>query len=506
MQKLTIMLICLGLLTPAYAQSQQTNFFEKANIFFGRYVDGGLVDYAGIKSQSQDLQELLTLIANYDLQKASEIEIKTFQINTYNILVIKGIVDHYPVASPLTVAGFFDGQKYQVAGEMLTLNDLEKKRLLPQTQDPRLHLVLVCAALGCPALADFAYTPTLLEEQLQNRTSLLINDPDFVRIREDKVELSKIFKWYRQDFESAGGLIPFINGYRSMPLDEDISVGFYHYDWSLNQQAPSIESSDAEFLSNVQRFTPSALLGHRQWEFNLLNNFYTQDAIRNAEGQSFTLNGRQSFLTQTLQISYGASPANRLNLGLEVNFNHAWYSGPQSFSRSVIASVGPRLKVQPLAKVPRLSFQSTFLIPVSSDLESPLFVAHDRYTWNNQLFFDQNLGSDFQVFLEAGFLYRIARNSQQDNFFRTPLTAIISYFPIPRGTLFILGQYAPRFGTLRLQEQSDFGKIGYFTQLGLGAKYQLTPSLQIEGSYTNFVDSKRDGAGSTFNLGLRFIK
>jgi len=62
------------------------------------------------------------------------------------------------------------------------------------------------------------------------------------------------------------------------------------------------------------------------------------------------------------------------------------------------------------------------------------------------------------------------------------------------------------FSTLRNEEQSEFGRVGYFTQLGLGAKYQVTSNINIEASYTNFVASKRDGAGSTFNFGIRLIR
>ena len=43
-------------------------------------------------------------------------------------------------------------------------------------------------------------------------------------------------------------------------------------------------------------------------------------------------------------------------------------------------------------------------------------------------------------------------------------------------------------------------------QGGLGAKYQLTPELNLEVIYTNFFASKGEGAGETFNFGIVFIK
>ena len=58
------------------------------------------------------------------------------------------------------------------------------------------------------------------------------------------------------------------------------------------------------------------------------------------------------------------------------------------------------------------------------------------------------------------------------------------------------------FGSSRLYfERGD----GDFTQAGLGGKYQLFPQLQVEASYTNFIMGNTQGAGATFNIGVRYI-
>jgi hypothetical protein len=53
-----------------------------------------------------------------------------------------------------------------------------------------------------------------------------------------KIELSKIFEWYKKDFVSGGtSLLEYINQF----LDEPILITFYQakfqeYDWGLNEQ------------------------------------------------------------------------------------------------------------------------------------------------------------------------------------------------------------------------------------------------------------------------------
>ena len=135
------------------------------------------------------------------------------------------------------------------------------------------------------------------------------------------------------------------------------------------------------------------------------------------------------------------------------------------------------------------------------------FVNHDRYTWHTQLFTDFNIGSKFQVFLEEAIFYRIKNNDNQDgNFARLFFSGFLSYFPSSKVTVFGFGQYAPRFERLSNGFDSQFGLSQWFTQVGVGAKYQVMPQLGLELSYGNFVNSRRDGAGSVFNFGIRFIK
>ncbi|MGB0522347.1 MAG: hypothetical protein ACPGJS_05275 [Flammeovirgaceae bacterium] len=262
--------------------------------------------------------------------------------------------------------------------------------------------------------------------------------------------------------------------------------------------------------SNIQTYTPSALFGKGGFEINSFTNVYTQTAIRDREGNKVDINERQLFVTSLLQFTYGVSDKRRFNIGLDLNVNHAHYN-PQgegtSFNRTVISSIGPRIKWSPFAKIPRFSIQSSLTFPVASDLEgaeSGRFVVWDKKTWWTQLFFDKNIGQHFQLFLGADLLMRFDDFNFEQDFFRTPVSAFISYFPSSKITFYGMVQHSPAFG--KEGTLSDFGQIRWFTQAGVGGKYQLSDRLQFELSYTNFFQSRADGAGSTFNLGVRYIK
>lgn len=226
-------MITLGLL------SGITPFTEEANTLLSDQVSAGKVDYQAIKNDHRRIDALYQQIGDLSLDGISDAEKKAFYINAYNIITIYQVVENYPVKSPQEVDGFFDQKKHTVAGESLTLNELEKKKLLEPYQDPRVHFVLVCAATSCPPLADFAYEADQLDEQLDQKTRQALNNDQFIRVKEDQnsVEISKIFEWYQDDFiRKTASPLAFINQYRDKKIPSTYRVDYYEYDWTLNRQ------------------------------------------------------------------------------------------------------------------------------------------------------------------------------------------------------------------------------------------------------------------------------
>lgn len=210
------------------------SFFAQSDMFFKAYVSDGLVKYAQIKRDQATLKELIGYITKADIKSMDEKEQLAFYINAYNIWVIRHIVASYPVGSPMDIEGFFDVKQLVVAGESMTLNELENEKILVYG-DARVHFVLVCAAMACPRLANFSFAPERLEVQLTQQTTLALNDKQFLRTNNGQVLLSEIFKWYRDDFgQSDTDLVSFINQYRDKALPTQTSLGYYTYDWSLN--------------------------------------------------------------------------------------------------------------------------------------------------------------------------------------------------------------------------------------------------------------------------------
>lgn len=77
------------------------NFFAKADAFFKTIVSNGKVAYSKINDNQENLNSLLKLAESVSVSKDDANVYQAFWINAYNLTVIKGIIDNYPIKAPL---------------------------------------------------------------------------------------------------------------------------------------------------------------------------------------------------------------------------------------------------------------------------------------------------------------------------------------------------------------------------------------------------------------------
>jgi hypothetical protein len=234
-----IYILLLIAVSPLSTLAQQ-DFFDRTQLLLDRYVSNeGKVNYTALREDDTYLADAVYDIAHSNLDGRSMEYRTAFYINAYNVLVIRNVVDNWPLESPLDVKGFFDVLRFNVAGEMMTLNQLENEKLRKDDGDPRIHFALVCAASSCPPLSRNIIVPRLLRNLLQDMTRKALDTELMVRVDHPRktIYLSKIFEWYAADFGGGeDGIRNFINGYRLKPLPPAYELDYQAYDWSVNGQ------------------------------------------------------------------------------------------------------------------------------------------------------------------------------------------------------------------------------------------------------------------------------
>lgn len=207
------------------------------NKLLGKHVDlAGNVDYKGFIQDNQSLELYLKNLSQYIPSKAwSKNETLAYYINLYNAATIKLIVDNYPRNSIKDIPNRWKKTWIPVGNTITSLNDIEHE-VLRKMDEPRIHFAINCASFSCPKLLNVAFTAENMEQLLSKATIDFINDTDRNRFQKDRVELSRIFKWYKGDFTEQQSLLAYINMYLDQPVNKNAKVEYLPYDWSLNEQ------------------------------------------------------------------------------------------------------------------------------------------------------------------------------------------------------------------------------------------------------------------------------
>lgn len=232
-----------------YGRAAAEGIHDGWDVLLQMHVKNGLVDYNGFKEHENRLDDYLQQLAEIPTEQISGNEKFALYINAYNAYTIKLILQNFkngrPPVSIKDIGGFWSSpwsiRFAVVSGETLTLDNIEHDILRKEFDEPRVHFAVNCASRSCPPLLNKAYRGVLLDEQLQENTRKFLNDRHFTRMEGTTLYVSKIFKWFGEDFNDD---IPgFVRKHAGAQLQhvfeaggDRIVVKYLDYDWSLNSQ------------------------------------------------------------------------------------------------------------------------------------------------------------------------------------------------------------------------------------------------------------------------------
>lgn len=240
----SVLLCASVLLTPMAAQAQDWSLLDGllADHVAPREREGVSfhgVDYAAW-AQDPRYPQLLAQIEQYPLDTLQErAQTLAFYINVYNVYAIRMVIDNAPLVSIRDAGSLFSPVWKKPAGTLggrtVTLDEIEHQILRPMGE-PRIHFAIVCASLSCPNLRGEAFTAAALEQQLQAQTQdFLDNASKGLQSAGTRVQVSQIFDWFEEDFDSAGGVEAFVRRYRELPAQIRLRADI-PYNWNLNAQ------------------------------------------------------------------------------------------------------------------------------------------------------------------------------------------------------------------------------------------------------------------------------
>ncbi len=197
-----------------------------------------------------DLRRYLAAADTVHPATLSRPEALAFWLNLYNAGALEMATRAFKdgAESVLRVPGAFDAPMFTVAGEQLSLDDVEHGKIR-RFGDPRIHAALVCGSVSCPTLRYEPYRGDQLDAQLDDQLRRFLAGGGAVLDQDRRrVHLSRVFLWYGGDFtrpdhmptwlparssKLLGALRPWLDESASWIDSGRASVRFQNYDWGL---------------------------------------------------------------------------------------------------------------------------------------------------------------------------------------------------------------------------------------------------------------------------------
>jgi hypothetical protein len=223
----------------------------------GQTIDGiqnvATVDYDGIRNNPK-FTAYLQQLERCDPTQLPIAEQVTFWINAYNACCINLIVQH-EASTGIKIASINDLSTKEtvvwnnpkagiVNGQSVSLNHIEHDQLRRRFTDARVHACIVCASASCPNLRNEAFDVRRLSSQMDDQMKdWLSNETKGIcwNAQTKKIELSRIFLWFAEDFGRINGIREFIPPYVSSneiiqdELRKKAPVRYFPYSWKINR-------------------------------------------------------------------------------------------------------------------------------------------------------------------------------------------------------------------------------------------------------------------------------
>lgn len=196
----------------------------------------GWVDYRKLKRQKKTQRLLDAYVQDLSVLDPSTLadpkDRLASWLNLYNAMVLREILQHYPVKNILQIKDFFGKKRFKIGEKEYSLLEIEEKIFKEELGEPRALFARVNGASSGPRLAEHPYDPLKIEEQLEEATWKFLTNPANVRFdRNVKVlYLNPLLLWHQEDFVS---LPAFLHTYLDL-LPKYYGVAYTGYDWKLN--------------------------------------------------------------------------------------------------------------------------------------------------------------------------------------------------------------------------------------------------------------------------------
>jgi hypothetical protein len=187
------------------------------------------------------LRAYLFYLQNLDPRQLNKQAQKAYWLNMYNAAIVLIVIAQKPDNSIRTVDSrkVWKKERFNIARQTLSLDEIEHGILRPIFTDERIHFAIHKATMGGANIIPVAFTGNNVELLLDEARQSFLNHTRSIDFRGKSLVLSRMFKWYEDDF---GGNSSEVRDYLKKHVSPETAIKIeraqnvrYQYDWGLNR-------------------------------------------------------------------------------------------------------------------------------------------------------------------------------------------------------------------------------------------------------------------------------
>lgn len=236
----------------------------------------GRVDFASLAAQGNDLERFLRQAAALPAAELTAMEPSQrlgFWLDVFHAGVLRAVARNYPIEGDLLLSipfpansvkqihrlKFFRREQLLVAGERITLQEIEEQKIWGEARDPRALFVMYRAAKSSPPMQRAPYYGSAMDARLDLQVRAFLASQRGLRWNAERriLALSRLFEWNEERLLAVLGSGEEIPGFKAQgaamlrfalryaPADAaaairagDYTLDAIGFDWTL-EEAPS---------------------------------------------------------------------------------------------------------------------------------------------------------------------------------------------------------------------------------------------------------------------------
>lgn len=211
----------------------------KKHVITGHSSGINRIDYAKFSdSDKASLSEYLKYLQAMDPRQLSRDSQKAFWLNLYNAGIVSLVLKESLEDSIKNLGGVWKKKRFYITMQKTSFDDIQHGILRPVFDDKRLLVALNAGTMGSAGIQSEAFTADNVEGLLDVVVSDFLAQSNGLKLEEDKLILSRTFKWYARDYGNRRELLEFLSQYvpdELVSTIKQVKRVEYQYDWALNK-------------------------------------------------------------------------------------------------------------------------------------------------------------------------------------------------------------------------------------------------------------------------------